>query len=513
MSFLRRIFQRDASTPGNARTTPDPDDDGDGGTRAPKPSGAGAPPSHAKPVTPEPLGPPVGPAAAFPVDALGPVGKPAAEAVAEITQAPPTICAHSTLFAMGAAVQAHANVRMPYGVSVPLTQYLIDIGESSERKTTVVSLLTDFLTKHEETLEAAYQQALAERPRAGESSDSPPPLKPRMIVQEPTYEGLLKTLHEGHGCAVLLNDDAADLIAGHAMNTDNRLKTAAGLSRLWSGDAIVRPRVGGDVTVRHKRLSMYLLVQGKAAHQLLGDDLLQDQGFLSRIPVTSPPSTIGTRTFRTPSQAATACVARFNEQMHDRLSQPASYRDGTRNELDPRDLTLSDGAVRAWTAFHDATETACGPDGRFAAIRAFAGKAPEQVARIAGILTLVETPDAHEIAESTMARAIEIGEFHLAEKTRLANLAKTTQHTEDAREILEWLQNKWSERFVSRTDIQQLGPNRLRRHKAEIDNAIRLLVEKGWLRPVEGGARIRGHNRLEAWEKVDPESASAHGPC
>jgi hypothetical protein len=203
-----------------------------------------------------------------------------------------------------------------------------------------------------------------------------------------------------------------------------------------------------------------------------------------------------------PSQAATARVAAFNEHMLAILRQPSPYRNGTRNELDLPDVALSAGAVRRWTAFHDATEAACCPDGDFAAIRAFAGKAPEQVARIAGILTLVEDSGATEIPESVMARAIRIGQFHLAEKSRLAKQATTSQETENAREILEWLQTKWSPQFVSRTDIQQFGPNRLRKNKAAINAAIELLVQKGWLRPVEGGATIRGQTRRDAWEKV-----------
>ena len=502
--LLRRLLRRDDATPNHAdamsrgQTAETTTSARDAGSGASSTSVGEARPS------PAPLGPPLAHPADFPVDALGPVGQPAAKAIQEITQAPGTICAHGTLFAMAAAVHARANVRMPYGASVPLSQYVIDIGESSERKTTIISHLTNFLQRHEESLEIEYQQKLSEWHQSKSDDQGPPPLKPGLIVHEPTYEGLLKTLDEGPGCAVLLNDDAADFISGHAMNADNRLKTAAGLSRLWSGDSIVRPRASGDVTVRRKRFSMYLMVQGKAAEKLLGDELLQDQGFLSRIPVTWPESTIGTRMFRLPGDTARQTITRFNESLLGILRQPVSYRDASRNDLDLPDIELSDGAQREWAAFHDETERACGEGGVYEAIRAFAGKSPENVARIAAILTLVEDPSASQVTTSAMKRAVRIGQFHLSEKARLAAQANVNRETENARLLLSWLQEKWSERYISRTDIQQFGPNKLRNAKTAITEAIDLLVSKGWLHPIPEGATIRGRKRREAWEIVDP---------
>ncbi|MBF0819946.1 DUF3987 domain-containing protein, partial [Streptococcus acidominimus] len=62
-----------------------------------------------------PLFPPLPPAAPYPLDALGPILGEAASAIARKVQAPAAIAAQSVLAAASLAVQAHADVRMPYG--------------------------------------------------------------------------------------------------------------------------------------------------------------------------------------------------------------------------------------------------------------------------------------------------------------------------------------------------------------------------------------------------------------
>jgi hypothetical protein len=62
--------------------------------------------------------------------------------------------------------------------------------------------------------------------------------------------------------------------------------------------------------------------------------------------------------------------------------------------------------------------------GPFEVIHSLASKLAEHAARIAGIIALVENPDAMEISEDVMGRAIEIAEFYLAEGVRILNSAR-----------------------------------------------------------------------------------------
>ena len=65
---------------------------------------------------------------------------------------------------------------------------------------------------------------------------------------EPTFEGLVKLYGIGRPALGLFSDEAGGFIGGHAMNSDNRLKTMAGLSRLWNGEPIDRTRAGDGAT-------------------------------------------------------------------------------------------------------------------------------------------------------------------------------------------------------------------------------------------------------------------------
>lgn len=71
--------------------------------------------------------------------------------------------------------------------------------------------------------------------------------------------------------------------AGHGMNDDNRLKTAAMLSELWDGKPIKRVRALDGVTILPgRRLALHVMIQPDAAAGFLCNETLRDQGLLSR---------------------------------------------------------------------------------------------------------------------------------------------------------------------------------------------------------------------------------------
>jgi uncharacterized protein DUF3987 len=99
------------------------------------------------------------------------------------------------------------------------------------------------------------------------------------------------------------------------------------------------------------------------------------------------------------------------------------------------------------SAFHDRIEAAMVPEGALDEIREVANKAAENAARLAGVLTIVENPDA-----STLSNAIR---------------------------LLEWLRTK-SKAAISLREVMQFGPSALR-GKAEAEAALAKLEEHGWL--------------------------------
>jgi hypothetical protein len=86
---------------------------------------------------PIPLIAELGKSAPFPVDALGPILAPAAEAIASKVQAPIEIAGQSVLAAAALVAQPFADVQMLFGQTRPLSLFHITIASSGDRKTSV----------------------------------------------------------------------------------------------------------------------------------------------------------------------------------------------------------------------------------------------------------------------------------------------------------------------------------------------------------------------------------------
>ena len=132
-----------------------------------------------------------------------------------------------------------------------------------------------------------------------EMGDAPiEPAQPVVLIEEPTYEGLIKILQYGLPSVGLFTDEGGRFVGGHAMNSENALKTAAGISSLWDRGSAKRTRsADGHSTIYGKRLSMHLMLQGVVADMLMGNTMFREQGWLSRMLISWPTSTVGDRAY------------------------------------------------------------------------------------------------------------------------------------------------------------------------------------------------------------------------
>ncbi len=481
---------------------------------------------------PRPLIRAVPPAPPFPMEALGDILAPAALAIQDCTQAPVVLCAQGILAASTLAVHGFANVLLPPADRPrPLSNFLITVAESGERKTTCDSLALKPICDHEENLArgqrhemAVYEQCkaawdgqrrqiqrdkvnhptLANKEKALKKLGTPPvpPLVPFLTCPEPTYEGLVKLLQQGQPAIGLFSSEGGQFIGGHGMNEDNRLKTAAGLSALWDGEPVRRVRVGdGIYELRDRRLSMHLMVQPDVATRLLGDDLLRGQGLLSRMLVVEPDSTIGTRKSRKPAAKSEAALAAYYTRMAAILGTPLPVVVGTRNTLAPRPLPLSKEAMAVFVAFADEVEEQLAEGGRYDCVRAFASKAAEHAGRIAGVLALVDNIGVKSVSKARMLAACDLMRFYLDERVRLRAVARTDAKLALAEKARTWLLSRWPENLVSLPDLYQYGPHDIRNAK-EARTVARILQEHGWLSNVPGGVMVRGEIRREAWRII-----------
>jgi hypothetical protein len=142
-----------------------------------------------------------------------------------------------------------------------------------------------------------------------------PPSADRTVT-EPTFEGLTRLFAMGQPSLGISSDEGGQFIGGHAMNSDNRQKTLAGLNDLWQGHPIRRTRASdGHATLYGRRLAVHLMAQPGVARAFMADELATDTGFLPRFLICEPPSTIGTRLHANARGHGAAALGSFGNRL------------------------------------------------------------------------------------------------------------------------------------------------------------------------------------------------------
>ena len=209
-----------------------------------------------------------------------------------------------------------------------------------------------------------------------------------MICSEPTYEGYVRLTAGGLPSMGLFSDEGGAFFGGFGMSPDHRLKTAAALSDLWDGKPIKRVRAGdGSFTLPGRRLAVHLMAQPGVAWNFLGDPVLADQGLLSRVLVSAPASTMGTRFHVAPSLEAQAALRAYH----------SSLRCGARRAICRLRTARGTSWSRGNCRLHEKRRRPASPIATRSSgssrrtpwlrqISGFAAKAVEQATRIAGVL-------------------------------------------------------------------------------------------------------------------------------
>lgn len=286
-------------------------------------------------------------AGAFPIEALGPL-RAAAEAAQDMSQAPMALAAQSALAVASLATQALADVETLSGQATPLSIFALSIAKSGERKSTVDRRLMTPVREVEKALSKEHQDDTAswrnkldiwaalradilKKAKKGnvesavdlEALGPEPegPLMPQLVASEPTFEGITKHLRISRPSLGIFSDEGGGFIGGHAMSTDNKLKTMAGLSGMWDGSPVNRTRAGDGVSTFYgRRLCCHLMVQPIAAEGFLSDPIAMGQGFLARFLVVQPESAIGTRLRHGHDAASTATLEAWSGRVQSLLS-------------------------------------------------------------------------------------------------------------------------------------------------------------------------------------------------
>jgi hypothetical protein len=432
----------------------------------------------------------------------------AVQAIVDAVQVPDALAAQSVLSAAAMAAQAHGNVQRA-GQQIPLSLFALTVAESGDRKSAADRLALQAHQQHQrELLEQykvdtkeyrdqrdAYQKARAnilDKAKGDPESvandlgkllePEAPPL-PFILSEEPTLEGLQKSLLRGHPSQGLFSDEGGQFFGGHATKPENALKSVAGLSKLWDGAPISRTRASeGESSARFGcRLSAHLMIQPIVATEVLSNPMMQGQGFLARFLIAWPESLAGTRFYRDADPARDSRLGRYWQRMACLLvKEPTKNENG---ELTPPILEMEPAALAAWVTEHDAIERQLGQGGDMQEIKPTAAKGAENLLRIAGVFAVVEGKQS--IGTDLIKRAAVLVRWYLGEALRLTNPSKVDPQLIQAQRLMDWLlTNQWRS-FDART-LQREGPPFVRKSAKQRDTILGVLAEHRWLSTTDG---------------------------
>lgn len=451
---------------------------------------------------PQPLGGSEGRDASFPTSSLGKHGSAMAQALEVKYQAPPALCAQAVLCAMNTTVSSWGQVEAIHGAGMPLSLFLISVAQSGERKTAVDDAAQRGIVVFQRELALSLDAA-----RKAASNQEEADLLPsaEIIVNEPTFEGLLRTMSRGPGFTCLSNDDAASFFGGHAMSKEKKQKTTAGLSQIWSGTRVFSPRADGrDVGVEGVPLAISLMFQPYLVPQVFGDREMVDQGFLPRVLPCYPKSTMGTRFFRECPAEAEQQILAFAHRVFDTLQDvqalcgahtPSTDRFASNTPL----LPLANAARKALIDFHDEIEAQLVVGGKFEKVRGFAGRATENATRLAAVVALFDDIQVQEVPEEAALAACELMRFYIDEFANLLSLARSNKDESAAGDLGVWMARQYGAGGIGHDkEISQFGPPAFRK-KGDRQEALRVLRDHHWIEMLPKGTEVDGAKRAEAF--------------
>jgi hypothetical protein len=465
----------------------------------------------------------------LPWEALGALA-PAIKAAHDMTQAPLAICASCCLATVTLCVQGFANIAVSNLFTTVPSLFILILGGSGERKSTVEALFNRAVRDHEAELRKEYRGELieyeldveiykAQRREALNSKDPEimreslyelgpqpePPLRPNLTMQDATVEGMVRVLREGQPSIGIFSDEGARLLHGYGMSTrNNSFKSAAFFSQFWSGTPIELTRAGfGENSIEGKRVTMSLMVQPEIGNEFIANEAFDSQGLLSRFLACFPDSTVGSRMIRNldskVGEETENDLDDFCEKLTEILNTPLPLLEETRNILAPRTLPLSSKAVKVFKQYHDEIEEKLAEGGAYSGHRGLANKSPENAVRIAGVLTLFDNLDANNIHSKKMTAGIMLARYYLDEAVQITCSAVNDQDLNLAEKLLDWAKKRGG--IFALVEVYQLGPTSIRK-KATAKRIIEILLDHNQIKKLPNGRVINDQYRREVYKVV-----------
>lgn len=336
------------------------------------------------------------------------------------------------------------------------------------------------------------------------------PALPRLLIDDITPEKVPGFMAENAGAIALFSPEGGifvNLTGGRSskgeLNIDAFLKGHA-------GDEIRVDRVGRPPEyVKRPALSMGLLIQPDVLTSLSDTPSLRGRGFLARFLYALPPSLAGTRMYENRPVDPDA-QRRYSRAIERILDLPDA---GTEDDPSQRHtLLLTGDALTIWAKYHDAVEKRLAEGEDLCGIRDWASKLAGAVARIAGGFHLVENAGGDwqkPISMETVAAAWAVGEYLIQHALAAFGEMRADPRLMLARRILGWIERKALTEFTLRECQQAHKGSRALLTAEELQPALAVLTEHGYIRAAGGGQATGGRPSSAAYA-VNPAAYDAN---
>jgi hypothetical protein len=306
------------------------------------------------------------------------------------------------------------------------------------------------------------------------------PRPPQLWTSDATPERLGALLAENGEAMAWLSSEGGifDLLAGRYSSGIPNLDLVL---KAWSGDAERVDRGSRPpVFLREPLLSIGLSPQPDLLRGLAALPGFRGRGLLGRFLFLLPPSPLGFRTLDAHPMSDTTEAA-YTAGVAAMLNWPlASDPDGN-----PRRhvIRLSREARETWLEFARAVEATMRPGGDFEHATDWAGKAPGQAARLAGVLHCIEhahgLPWEAELAPATMGAALDLAAVFARHSLAALDLMGADPSVAAARKVWGWVESGRRERFTVRDCYKALQGSFPR--VALVREALDTLEERAYL--------------------------------
>ena len=482
---------------------------------------------------PIPLG--ADPGAQFPIEAIPRQIQEYLGQLAEFTQTPIDLAAGMWLAATGVALQKKVVVEPSRGWIEPLNVYVLAGMDPANRKSAVVAAIARPLRLFEETqaellgptiraARSAHEIRTKQRQRLvdeaaktpmgsdrdavlhevqtldEEIASNPVPAEPRLLADDITPEHLATRMAQNNGRLGVLTaeGDLFDIMSGRYSS-----KGQANLGiflRAHAGDEVRVDRGNRPSEfIKSPALSLGFCVQPEILRGLMQQKSFRGRGLLGRFLYQLPESLLGRRK-TSPAEVNPMTEADYTSIMRKLLDLPVRQCDN--GEFLPEVLSLAREADDQFRAFRDEIEVSLGEFGIYATIKDWAGKLPGAVARIAGLMHVVEhverQPIPTVISGSTIQNAIRLGHYFASHATAVFRIMGRDESVALAEHIVHTIQ-RHDMRTFSKRDIHQQVRRRVDTPD-ELDGPLKLLVDHNYIRDVPQSSTGPGRKSSPSYE-------------